>query len=81
MVGGCAQRGILALEGCEYLGEYSSEAGLTISWCAPDLVSLESATETLRPGRVGKIWLGLIQCGCEQLLVCGWAQYLVNTKV
>ena len=35
----------LVLEGCEHLGEYSSGAGMTISWWAPDLVSLKSATE------------------------------------
>ena len=35
----------LVLEGCEYLGEYSSETGATICWCAPGLVSLESVTE------------------------------------
>ena len=35
----------LVLEGCEHLGEYSSEAGATISWCAPGLASLESITE------------------------------------
>ena len=35
----------LVLEACEHLGQYSSEAGVTISWCAPGSVSLESATE------------------------------------
>ena len=35
----------LALEGCEHLGEYSSEVGATIHWCAPGLASLESVTE------------------------------------
>ena len=35
----------LVLEGCEYLGEYFSEAGATIHWCAPGSVSLESVTE------------------------------------
>ena len=35
----------LVLEGCEHLGEYSSGAGATISWCAPGSVSLESVTE------------------------------------
>ena len=35
----------LALEGCDHLGGYSSEAGMTISWCAPGLVSLESITK------------------------------------
>ena len=41
----------LVLEGCEHLGEYSSEAGATISWCAPGSVSLESITEL-----EGHIW-------------------------
>ena len=35
----------LVLEGCEHLGGYSSEAGATISWCAPGSASLESVTE------------------------------------
>ena len=35
----------LVLEGCEHLGGYSSEAGATISWCAPGSASLESITE------------------------------------
>ena len=35
----------LVLEGCEHLGQYSSEAGMTINWCAPGLASLKSATE------------------------------------
>ena len=35
----------LVLEGCEHLGGYSSEAGTTISWCAPGSVNLRSVTE------------------------------------
>ena len=41
----------LVLEGCEHLGEYSSETGATIRWCAPGLVSLESVT-----GLGGCVW-------------------------
>ena len=35
----------LVLKGCEHLGGYSSEVGMTISWWAPGLASLESITE------------------------------------
>ena len=35
----------LVLEGCEHLGENSSKAGATISWCAPGSANLESITE------------------------------------
>ena len=35
----------LVLEGCEHLGGYSSEVGMTTSWCAPGLASLKSITE------------------------------------
>ena len=41
----------LVLEGCEHLGGYSSEVGITISWCAPDSASLESVTEL-----GGRVW-------------------------
>ena len=34
--------------------------------------------ETLRPGRVGVPWSGLIQHGCEQLLGYGWARCWVK---
>ena len=41
----------LVLEGCEHLGEYSSEVSATISWCVAGSVSLESATEL-----GGRVW-------------------------
>ena len=50
----------LVLKGCEHLGEYSSEVGTAISWCAPGSASLESITElggcVLRETQAWKDW-------------------------
>ena len=79
---GWSWKGVSTLEGI-LLGWAQPSAGVHLAQRVSSLSQSweDLSGETLRPGRVGVPWSGLIQHGHKQLLGYGWAWYLGSIRV